>query len=429
MRFSHRAPPRRCSTNECAVRARQWPRQYAAPARVCSRRAIREPVARARLPFILESAAAESTSPIGFPTLGSTQQKRISDSRIVNRWSRLPRRRPVSCLLLDRRKEMHDAHADFDRRRRARRHDARQPFAPKPLDEVARDDARITLPSDSPGHYDKPAFMYVAFGAFFRNALTRAERSLPRPEIAFAVGRATHFDFAAQHVRTTSDKRYGHDHLVIATGCVPSPECIEGLAEASDHFYQHEPERQLAKRIASIKRGVVFVTVTFPKARNVPHQCRIVPIKTTLMFDDWLRRRDVRKVGIVHTYPTVSQLLRDCLLLQKPTCDARPAIFEARHPPSARRHARAHRSGARDRIFGGRCRAAVRHPEDAAGTRGRRRARKRRIGDRRRRGIAADRPRDAARARSGERLRDRRHRRFVRRQGGRRVPRQLATSN
>ncbi|AJX33361.1 NAD(P)/FAD-dependent oxidoreductase [Burkholderia oklahomensis] len=204
-------------------------------------------------------------------------------------------------------------------------------LASKLFDEVVRNDVRLTLLSDSPDHDYKPAFMYVAFGACFRNELTRAERSLLRPEIAFVVDRATHFDFATQHVHTKSGKRYGYDHLVIATGCVPSPERIEGLAEAGDHFYQYEPARRLAERIASIERGTVFVTVTFPKTHNVPHQCGIAPIETTLMLDDALRRRGVRdKVEIVYTYPTVSQLLRNCLFLQKPTCDVLPALFEQR---------------------------------------------------------------------------------------------------
>ncbi len=199
-------------------------------------------------------------------------------------------------------------------------------LASKLFGEVVRGDVRIMLLSDSPEHCYEPAFMCVAFGAFFRDELARDERSLLRPEIAFVVDRATHFDFAAQRVHATSGKCYGYDHLVIATGCVPSPERIEGLAEAGDHFYSYEPARRLAERIAPIERGTVFVTVTFPKMHNMPHQCGIAPIETTLMVDDLLRRRGVReRVEIVYTYPTVSQLLRNCLFLQKPTCDALPA--------------------------------------------------------------------------------------------------------
>ena len=49
------------------------------------------------------------------------------------------------------------------------------------------------------------------------------------------------------------------------------------------------------------------------------------------MLDDLLRRRGVRdKVEILYTYPTVSQLLRNCLFLQKPVGDVLPAVFDSK---------------------------------------------------------------------------------------------------
>mgnify|MGYP002041249028 CR=1 FL=1 len=103
--------------------------------------------------------------------------------------------------------------------------------------EVSRGEVSILLLSDSPDHYYKPAFMYVAFNLFFQEELKRPERSLLRPEIEFRVDKVTRFDFNAQQVTTRSGKRHGYDYLVIATGCVPAPERIEGLREAGDHFY------------------------------------------------------------------------------------------------------------------------------------------------------------------------------------------------
>ena len=102
--------------------------------------------------------------------------------------------------------------------------------------EVLRGDVSITLLSNSPDHYYKPAFMYVAFSQFFEEELKRPERSLLRPEISFHVEEVTRFDFSGQQLRTRTGKRFDYDFLVIATGCVPAPERIEGLQEAGDHF-------------------------------------------------------------------------------------------------------------------------------------------------------------------------------------------------
>ena len=198
--------------------------------------------------------------------------------------------------------------------------------------EILRGDVQLTLLSNSPDHYYKPAFMYVAFHLFFNEELKRSERSLLRPEIDFRVEEVTRFNFNDQILETASGKRFGYDYLVIATGCIPAPERIEGLKEAGDHFYQYAPARQLAERLSTLKKGRIFITVSFPHTPNVPHQCGIAPVETTLMLDDFLRRRGVRnQVEIVYTYPTTAQLMRNCLFLQRPTAEVLPNLFEQKN--------------------------------------------------------------------------------------------------
>ncbi|AJO77007.1 NAD(P)/FAD-dependent oxidoreductase [Pseudomonas sp. MRSN 12121] len=198
--------------------------------------------------------------------------------------------------------------------------------------EIQRGEVKVSLLSNSPDHFYKPAFMYVAFNLFFEEELKRPERSLLRPEIRFIVDEVTRFDFARQELHTRGGKRQGYDFLVIATGCLPAPERIEGLKEAGDHFYQYAPARQLAQRLSRIEKGRIFITVSFPQTPNVPHQCGIAPVETTLMLDDFLRRRGVRdKVEIVYTYPTTAQLLRNCLFLQRPTGEILPSLFEQKN--------------------------------------------------------------------------------------------------
>ncbi|EPO7432229.1 NAD(P)/FAD-dependent oxidoreductase [Yersinia enterocolitica] len=189
----------------------------------------------------------------------------------------------------------------------------------------------LILISDSPVYYYKPAFMYIAFNLFYRQELERAQQSLLRPEVTFIVDKAEGFDFSKREISCRSGKKYNYDFLVFATGCVPRPDRIEGLAEAGDHFYQYAASRQLADKLAKIEKGRIFITVSFPQTPNVPHQCGIAPIETTLMLDDYLRRRGVRNaIEIVYTYPTVSQLLRNCLFLQRPTGEVLPNIFAAK---------------------------------------------------------------------------------------------------
>ncbi len=49
------------------------------------------------------------------------------------------------------------------------------------------------------------------------------------------------------------------------------------------------------------------------------------------MLDEFLRQRRVRSnIEIVYTYPTVAQLLRNCLFMQQEVCEVLPAVFSER---------------------------------------------------------------------------------------------------
>lgn len=55
---------------------------------------------------------------------------------------------------------------------------------------------------------------------------------------------------------------------------------------ASDQFYQYQAAVRLAHKLATIEKGRIFITVSFPETPNAPHQCGIAPIETTLILDD-----------------------------------------------------------------------------------------------------------------------------------------------
>lgn len=197
--------------------------------------------------------------------------------------------------------------------------------------EIRAGKARVSLISNSPWHYYKPAFMYVAFGMYYKDELRRPLHTLLKPEVKLLIDEVTGFDFKDSRLRTASGTNHNYDYLVVSTGCIPSPERIPGLKEAGDHFYQHDPAMQLYHKLSTIEKGRIFIGVTFPKTPNVPHQCGIAPMETTLMLDDLLRRRGVRdKVEILYTYPTVAQLLRNCLFLQRPVGEVLPMVFDSK---------------------------------------------------------------------------------------------------
>ena len=114
---------------------------------------------------------------------------------------------------------------------------------------------------------------------FHHHELARPERQLLSPEIQFITDKIESFDFKQRRLYSASKKHYDWDLLVIATGCTPFTQKIPGLADAGDHFYQYAAARQLAHKLDTLKKGRIFITVSFPKRRMCPTSAASPPLK------------------------------------------------------------------------------------------------------------------------------------------------------
>lgn len=187
----------------------------------------------------------------------------------------------------------------------------------------------LLMISDSPKHYYRPGAMYVAFDKAFGHEFIKEQKQLLDINVDFVVDPAVGIDFKQNKITGQSGKSYGYDYLVLATGCVVAPERIPGLKEAGDWFYTYEGATKLAKKYRDLKEGKVLVTVNFPKTPNIPHQCGIAPVETTIMLSDYMKeegRRDM--IDILYTYPTEAQAVKNGLFLQKPTSEVLPVVFD-----------------------------------------------------------------------------------------------------
>jgi sulfide:quinone oxidoreductase len=203
-------------------------------------------------------------------------------------------------------------------------------LAKKLMPEIDRNEIEITMISDSKYHYYKPGAMYVAFHKSEGHEFVRDQKSLLMPEIKFIIDSAITIDTKSNFVTGKSGTKYQYDYIVLATGCEAAPERIPGLKEGGDWFYTYEGAKALAKKFAKIKSGRVLVTVNFPKTPNIPHQCGIAPVETTMMLHDYLTEKGVRdNIEIVYTYPTVAQGVKNGLFMQGPTSDVLPSIFDS----------------------------------------------------------------------------------------------------
>lgn len=161
----------------------------------------------------------------------------------------------------------------------------------------ASDPVTVTLISQDRRHMYQPGLLYVGVGAMRTEELYREEKSLLNPRVRWMNTGATRIDLANQTVETESGN-VPYDYLVIATGSVPSPELVPGMAEGAHVFYTEAGALKLQEALASFEGGRVLLTV------SVPHKCPVAPLEITFILDDWFARRGLRdKVEIMYTYP------------------------------------------------------------------------------------------------------------------------------
>jgi sulfide:quinone oxidoreductase len=162
---------------------------------------------------------------------------------------------------------------------------------------AASDPVSVTLISKDRRHMYQPGLLYVAIGAMRTEELYREEKSLLDPRVRWMNTNATRIDLAGRTVETEAGS-VPYDYLVIATGSVPSPELVPGMAEGAHVFYTEAGALRLQQALASFEGGRVLLTV------SVPHKCPVAPLEITFMLDDWFARRGLRdKVEIMYTYP------------------------------------------------------------------------------------------------------------------------------
>ncbi|BAS27186.1 NAD(P)/FAD-dependent oxidoreductase [Limnochorda pilosa] len=151
---------------------------------------------------------------------------------------------------------------------------------------------------ESPLHTYQPGFLYMAFGLAPLDHYQRDQRSLLLPSVRLEVDRAVAIDPDAGRIHTLSGRAIGYDFLVLATGAVPTPSAVPGMAEGAHGFYTGQDALRLRDALATFERGRILLTV------DVPHKCPVAPLEMTLTLDDYFRRLGRREqVELVYTYP------------------------------------------------------------------------------------------------------------------------------
>lgn len=165
-------------------------------------------------------------------------------------------------------------------------------------EEIREGEAEITIISDKDFHVYQPGFLYIPFQLKRPEDLIRPIHDVIDSKVRILIDKATKINELEKKVTLQSGSVLSYDYLILATGSHPKPAEIPGLEQAGHTFFTMDSALKLQKAMNEFKGGKVVVAV------NLPHKCPVAPLEFVMMFEDWARKRGIRKdTEITYAYP------------------------------------------------------------------------------------------------------------------------------
>lgn len=166
-------------------------------------------------------------------------------------------------------------------------------------------DWHITVVDRDNRHYYQPGFLFVPFGMVPQKRIVKSRsKQLPK-QVDFVQDEVVSIDQDIKVVRLASGRELPWDQLVIATGTVPRPDKIPGMADGKlwyqkvFDFYTYEGATALKPALEQLKKGRLVVHVT-----EMPIKCPVAPLEFALLAQDYFRKRGLDPaVDVVYVTP------------------------------------------------------------------------------------------------------------------------------
>lgn len=170
--------------------------------------------------------------------------------------------------------------------------------------QLANKDWEITIVDKDPVHYYQPGFLFIPFGIYKPEQVTRAKSAF------FPEGAHVLWDEVEQviseknQVLLASGKTVDYDVLIIATGTTPRPYETPGLhgkywyKDIFD-FYTYEGATKLAKKLEEWEGGRLVINLA-----ETLIKCPVAPLEFAFLADAYFTKKGMRdKVEIFYVTP------------------------------------------------------------------------------------------------------------------------------
>jgi sulfide:quinone oxidoreductase len=163
---------------------------------------------------------------------------------------------------------------------------------------------RITVVDQDANHYYQPGFLFIPFGMYTKNDVTKPKRDFIPSGVELVMAPIDVIEPDKNQVKLGNGRILNYDFLVIATGCKVHPEETPGLKEHEWHntifdFYTIEGAQALAKYLRTWRGGRLVVNVV-----ENPIKCPVAPLEFLMLADWFFYEHGLRdQVEIIYATP------------------------------------------------------------------------------------------------------------------------------
>jgi sulfide:quinone oxidoreductase len=177
-------------------------------------------------------------------------------------------------------------------------------MANKMRKELARDEWNITVVDQVKTHYYQPGFLFIPFGYYKRDDVTKPKQSFLPIGVDSIYRQIEEIDHENNKVMLGNGEVLGYDILIIATGTRINPEETPGLKGELWYknifdFYTIEGAEALARFFKTWEGGHLVVNIA-----DNPIKCPVAPLEFSFYADAFFTERGMRdKVKISYVTP------------------------------------------------------------------------------------------------------------------------------
>jgi sulfide:quinone oxidoreductase len=163
---------------------------------------------------------------------------------------------------------------------------------------------QITVVDQDDDHHYQPGYLFLPFGTYTPEQITRSRHAFIPDGVEFVVGEVDRIDADGDSVTLVDGRSLPYDYLVIATGVTPRPDQTPGMLgdewrRSIFDFYSFEGAQALTAALDSFEGGRFVVHIT-----DMPIKCPVAPLEFTFLAEAYFRERGIRdRVEMVYVTP------------------------------------------------------------------------------------------------------------------------------